>query len=252
MPATAIAKPVSPLYPAGDPSLVLAMPFVEKGGLTVKDYSGQNNNGTLNGGVSWTDGPWGRCLSFDGATGYVLASPFATLAPPFSAVGWVNPSSLTGNRACLAHDSGANNGWRLFLSDTGQKQLEFVFGGVAAYMFNTLPLLAVNVWQFVAVSISGNGGTVTGYLGIGSGSLYSQTLAVGSMSGSPNRLIIGDDVFGSIFIGLQDSLSLYKRALSPGEIAALYADSFRMYRRKPIILSSKKSGLLLARRRAVA
>jgi hypothetical protein len=44
----------NPLNPVRD-GLVLWLPMVEGSGTTVKDYSGNNNNGTLYGGVSWME-----------------------------------------------------------------------------------------------------------------------------------------------------------------------------------------------------
>ena len=66
-------KPFSPRLAHGPlaSGLVLGMPFAEGSGATVYDYSGQGNNGALNGGVTWAPGLSGSCLSFDGSSGYI-------------------------------------------------------------------------------------------------------------------------------------------------------------------------------------
>ncbi len=54
-------------------SLVGCWTFDEGAGPTAADSSGQSNNGTLYGGVSWGGGHSASALKFDGSTGYVSA-----------------------------------------------------------------------------------------------------------------------------------------------------------------------------------
>src|SRR5215475_2606397 len=59
---------ISPRAYAAAP--VVALGFNEGSGTTTADASGNNNIGTLLGGVSWTNaGKYGKALSFDGGSG---------------------------------------------------------------------------------------------------------------------------------------------------------------------------------------
>lgn len=61
-----IAAPVQPL-----PQPIAYWTFEEGTGATTTDVTGNNNPGTLQGGVSWTTGRFGRGLSFDGVDDFV-------------------------------------------------------------------------------------------------------------------------------------------------------------------------------------
>ena len=71
--------------------------------VTVYDSSGNNCNGTLNGGVSWSSaGRYGNCLYFDGSTGYVSIpeGPWTNAAPVTYSF-WYKRDGSTSNGAIL-------------------------------------------------------------------------------------------------------------------------------------------------------
>ena len=71
-------------------NLVLAFSFEEGAGETIKDLSGQGNNGIINGNAKWVEGPLGEALYFDGAT-YVVAPHIAFDNRSFTVQLWVKP-----------------------------------------------------------------------------------------------------------------------------------------------------------------
>ncbi|MEM4461217.1 MAG: hypothetical protein QXY70_03730, partial [Nanopusillaceae archaeon] len=78
-------------------NLVLYLPFDEGSGNIVYDYSGNNNHGVLYNNLVWTDGMFGRALSFDGIDDYVDCGniPSLTLTGPFSLSAWIKPMEGT-------------------------------------------------------------------------------------------------------------------------------------------------------------
>jgi len=76
-----------------DSTLVLYMPFEDGSGNTAKDMSGNGNNGTLAGGVSWINaGKFGKALEFNGTDSQVLIQSSASLQPGvsgFSIEAWI-------------------------------------------------------------------------------------------------------------------------------------------------------------------
>ena len=62
---------VTGAFDRGDPALIGYWSFDEASGTTAVDLSENGYDGTLNGGVTWTDGKYGGALHFDGSGGYV-------------------------------------------------------------------------------------------------------------------------------------------------------------------------------------
>jgi hypothetical protein len=77
--------------------LVANWHFNEGSGTVVHDSSGYGNNGTLSGGVTWTQGKYGDGLAFDG-TGEVDVTDSSSLEPPSAVTvsAWVKASASPG------------------------------------------------------------------------------------------------------------------------------------------------------------
>ncbi len=58
-------------FDLSDPALIGYWPFNEGSGTVAADLSGNDYDGALNGGVTWTDGIYGGALHFDGSGAYV-------------------------------------------------------------------------------------------------------------------------------------------------------------------------------------
>jgi len=206
----------------------IALPDQQRG-LYWRDLCGRNHgtlDSTMTPAADWRSalgrpGGWG-CLDFDSVTNEVVVSNRVTQFPCTIAA-WVRlnttPSVFHDNY--YSFDSGSNNGYRLSL-DTSNR-LCFTLGGVAAYIFTTLTATA-GEWCFTAATVTGSGGTATGYL-----NTKSESSAIGTMIGSPNQVSFGGITWGDDFglNGQMDDVFAYDRALSASEVLALYNDSRR-------------------------
>jgi hypothetical protein len=74
--------------------LVLAFSFESGTGNTVKDLSGQGNDGKIEGNPQWVDGKLGGALHFDGST-YVVAPYIKFNDVDFTVQLWVKPEMAT-------------------------------------------------------------------------------------------------------------------------------------------------------------
>ncbi|MFC1717449.1 LamG domain-containing protein [Candidatus Poribacteria bacterium] len=75
--------------------------FDEDRGDEVLDLSGNDNHGTINGGVEWKpDGKFGGALLFNGSDGWVEIPNSASLIPPeITIVAWIYLDNVIGNHA---------------------------------------------------------------------------------------------------------------------------------------------------------
>lgn len=246
MPATTFAKPVYPILRAGSPltkGLVLALSMHEGGGLTAYDLSGRGNSGSLNSGVSWADSPWGKCLSFDGSSGYGDFGNVTTFTntPGFSIAGWFCPSVVDGNwHSVISKVNSDNTNRQLFVGVSGgynSTTNSLVFftrsdSGDSAY--STATLTAGRWYHFVATHL-GTGTTAnTIYLDGQVGLNGFDTGSGGGIDadGGTNRVLVGRFSSDSplLLSGYVGTINVWSRALSSGEAASLYADSWQMYR----------------------
>ncbi len=195
------------------------------------------NNGTLQGGATATGvGEVGQAFSFDGATGYVQIPDAPALKPTNLTVeAWVRFSSLdsTGSGGSPAGDqyivfkqnSRSSNFEGYFLGKTrisGQDHFTFQVTSVDGtdVELDSVSLVSTGVWYHVAAV---------------RGSNYVQLYVNGNRE-STNTVSFPQDYgtlplyFGTSgqsywdhkFSGLLDEVSLYNRALSSNEVAAIY------------------------------
>ncbi len=183
------------------------------------------NSGSLQGTVGYARGKVGQAFAFSGATGSVNVpnSTSLQLTGQVTLEAWIKPSAVSGDRSIISKVGGAggNNGYQLYarnnllagqFNSPGQSWPEVtVFSGA---------LLVPGKWYHVAwtydqsaMILYCNGEAVA-------------TNAVGAkiIATSISRLTIGNDDSGNTpFQGLIDEASVYSRALSPAEVAMLYA-----------------------------
>jgi prepilin-type N-terminal cleavage/methylation domain-containing protein len=213
--------------PTCSQGLVGYWPFDEGSGTIAKDYSGNNNNGTLcNGGTcpaqgpTWTTGKVGSALNFDGADDYVTIpdSPSINLGTgDFTLVAWIKAATTQTTYPQILSKRGTTaNGFLFGLWSNGNLFMQIAG---ANYPIATDPNLRDNNWHYVVAVRRGS--TVTYYIdGANKGSFTSTA----SMS-STHALWIGRDEPAAGFTpfnGLIDEIHIYNRALSDSEIKALY------------------------------
>jgi uncharacterized repeat protein (TIGR03803 family) len=192
------------------------------------------NNGTLTGGVTYTNGKVGQAFSLDGSSGYVVAPASASLnvglASGFTIEGWIDPTTIA-EQPIVEWNNGGNNGVHLWISvppsvGTGPGCLyaNVVDTTGTGHIFaSPAGLIATNSFQYVALTYDTNSGLAVLY--INGASVAQQNLGVFTPQTSYN-VYLGDRPGGLAPIvsygGLLDEISIYNRALSSNEIAAIY------------------------------
>ena len=205
-------------FDRGDPALIGYWSFDEGSGTTAVDLSENGYDGTLNGGVTWTDGKFGGALNFDGSGAHVgTGQSILNGVAGFTLAGWINASSID-----------------VYSSLFGQNDL-IEFGFIGGSQVGTW--LLGNNWQLVSadypfeypswhhVALTGDAAGVVIY--IDGQEAASDTGAVSSGS-SGFTFTIGANVFnatGDPFLGQIDDVWVFGRALTLEEIQILMQGS---------------------------
>lgn len=212
------------------------------------------NHGTGTMGVGFTAGKVGQAFSFDGVSGYVQVTNTAAMdfgAGDFTIEGWLNFNSLAGDQEILHKVVGAvPNDRTYFLEFNATNSLRFMVRQSAGNQ-NDLTVttsLMVGQWYHVAAVRSGN----TNRLFLNGSPIGSQVAGNGADTGQGGIVRIGNIAPNGIagltrfFKGMIDELSLYNRALSASEIAAIYAaDSAGKCQPLPTLAISLTTGSVL-------
>ncbi len=203
--------------------------FDEGEGSTAYDYSGNGNDGTING-ASWTDGISGSALQFDGADDYVLVGTNPVLAPTQSltASAWVQFGSVSGLAYAVSRGrdywgSGYNlGGWGDRIH--GEVNLDDAENNPEVFLLSSTVASCDKWYHIVLTYDSATGGRL--YV---NGAKEKSAALTGAIVYRPGQ---GDDfVIGVLshhypdwydFEGLIDEVRIYNRALSATEIADLY------------------------------
>lgn len=185
------------------------------------------NNGTAVGGVTYVTGLSGQAFSFNGTTGYVTVPDSPALRPSSVTVtGWFKLNSApTAPVMILSKPAGTAqyNSYALYLSASS---LVAVVGsasgsaGGASYPFAFTP----GVWYHVAYAFDSVAQTQALYLN--GAAVFSGALSA-TLGYDAHPILIGvDSDFEApvgFFPGQLDELAVFNRALSAGEITAVYA-----------------------------
>ncbi len=189
------------------------------------DSSG-TNNGTMQGTASFVAGEVGQAFSFDGSSGYVSVPDAPTLDSFTNAMTiecWIKSGKLTANPGWEGLVCKGNISWRL-LGTTGAKTVYVAFNGASPTDLFGTRNVNDEQWHHIAATYDGN--TMSLYV---DGTLDASQAATGSILQTSDGLTIGNDAAqpGLLWNGLMDEVSLYNRALTSNEIAAIYnAGSF--------------------------
>ncbi len=192
-------------------SLVAAYSFNEGSGTIAPDSSGNNNNGTLINGPTWTAGKYGNAISFDGTNDYVLLSSSVFGVGAGTITAWIYLKSYGTGGYGYIFDNAATRlmlvGWDAKLAFSSNASTV----GVSAS--NSILL---NQWVFVAVTRS-DSGTANFYVnGALNGTANQNSGTPGAGFSSPR---IGNYYFGgNNYDGTIDELRIYNRALTQSEI----------------------------------
>ena len=196
-------------------------------GPTVKDTSGQGNNGNLVNFTSTTTVPGvlGQALKFNSASSqYINAGTLNSGAfqNNFSVAlwyKWTSAPSVNYTTMASKDASGTGNGWLI-----GGKSLTTQFGvtspSVASIAYDPTPA-TIGKWYHGVVTVDGSGNWT----------VYTNGVQVATGSSAPNSAAtysfrIGVDnggvSLGAYFPGVLDDVRIYNRALSASEVMRLY------------------------------
>lgn len=197
----------------------------EGGGLTAYDISGNYNNGTLTDGPTWSVGQFGQALNLDGVNDHVAISNIS--------------SSLFSNQEAtfvlwvkLINHIDANGSWS-FSAANFNMHYPWTDGNIYDGTFRSSRVDGIGAgivtdrtrWHQVAI---------TRKAGADGWKFYQNAIQVFSTDGGTwdmaTSVTIGKS-FENFFIeGLIDDARIYNRALTAGEVASLYNDSFLEFR----------------------
>jgi hypothetical protein len=181
------------------------------------DASGNGNNGTAFGGVSYVSGKVGQAASLDGTTGYISIpdSPSLRLST-FTLAAWVNPTAIVGDNRIA--EKGTSDSYYLDVNPEGKALVGFFDGTYHDLISPTA--LVLNTWSSVAGTYDGT--VLRLYV---NGTLVNSLALVSSPSQTAEPLVIGwkfNGITDDHFAGLIDELRLYNRALTDSEIQQHY------------------------------
>ena len=223
----------------GAPYASLNMPFeknvTSNSSGAVRDYSGNENNGTLGGGASASMPAWNAAArighgayGFDGSNDFIEVSDNATLdfTTQLTITAWIKQNSTIANGYRLVDKitAGTADGFMLDTYGAGSGRRLRLCG--ATCVASTTDY-ALNSWQHVAMVF--NGSTATFYLnGTATGSSSFSTISANALSlriGRPHAGCGGTCGLTEYFSGLVQEVQLYNRSLSAAQVLALYQNN---------------------------
>lgn len=205
----------------GDEALKVYYPFDEGKGNEVKDHSGNENTGTIEGkGVEWVkNGKIGGAISFDGKSGGFVKTPpeiEGLTNVPLTEITiecWINLQGTTGDIMQLVE--GHTNGWEIFIE--GRQEMIWLVTDDANVRIRaqTAPI-PLKEWHHIAGTVDAS--ELRLYL---DGKLVQKsTWRAGKFTIKPLGFAIGRDLEANIqyFNGLVDEFAIYNRCLKEEEI----------------------------------
>ena len=186
------------------------------------------NNGTLMGGGGYTNGVVGRAFNLNGTNAYVLIPNSPSLNSFVSAITietWIKVNLFDQPYQAIVNKG--NSSWRLqrdsYIASHGGHTLQFGASGLSNFHVEGSKVVDDGQWHHVAATY--DGAKLCIYV---DGVLDVSAPATGAITQNNYPLCIGANAeypspVGAFFNGLIDEVSLYKRALSSTEIAAIYS-----------------------------
>lgn len=206
--------------PAPATGLVAAYNFNEGIGKTVKDLSGNNNNGTISS-PSWTtSGKYGKALTFGSLARRVVVSDSNTLdlTNEMTLEAWVYPTSgLASNawRTVILKEQTEDLVYALYANGVGNKPYGYIYSSgkeIGASISGTLPL---NTWTHLSSTFDGK--VLKLYK---NGNLIASNNYTGLILTSTKPFNIGGNAVwtNEVFNGKIDEVRVYNKALTQTQI----------------------------------
>jgi hypothetical protein len=210
-------------------------------GLSLRDWSGNQNNGTLTNGPTWAASQGRQALTFDGVNDYVDV-PHNTMLNAATGVSltvcyWLY-YALSGDGLDTDYDGHVGKtsaksltGWVANLRWTGPSsvQLRLWLSGLVPVSYSSSKNY-IGAWTHVVMVIDRSNNT--GHIYEDGSKKTSGTISSSSF-GTTGVLRIGNDAFGSFTKGSIDDVRIYNRALSSQEVHTLAQRPGIAYERAP-------------------
>jgi len=210
----------------------------ERAGDNVYDLSGNGNTGSVVN-AKWDADKFGSCLSFDGSGDYVEIADDSSLDldEDFAISVWFKAADQLRSDIVYKGDTGAGGKrYMIVLRDGGQVKIE-IDDDSDSKNVQTSASYDDDVWHH-AVAVR-DGANLRLYVdGVEVPESPTDITGYTSLANS-NPLVFGIQSVGLAtdpFKGLIGNVGIYKRALTPAEIASLTTDPFQMFRHRPIEL----------------
>ena len=190
-------------------------------GTTVKDVSGQGNNGTMVNGPTPVPGVDGQALSFNGTSQYINVTNSATLQPSqVTACQWIKSSASPGhNMNFLTKGYGAGSSWTLGLISSASYAISFgIYNGSWHSISSNSSGYNDGKWHSVCGVSDGN----TMWLYVDGVQQTQTATGIGGISYDTSNLQIGAYLSTNMFSGDLDDVRVYNRPLSAYEIKQMY------------------------------
>jgi hypothetical protein len=188
------------------------------------DSSGNGRNGTLVNGPTFVAGRVGQAVNLDGSNDHVsLPAGIVNGLSNFTIATWVRLDTTSAWRRVF--DFGTGTTVNMFLtpqSDTNALRFAITTSGPAGEQQINGPALPTGVWKHVAVTKSGNLGTL--YVdGVQVGQNTGMTLSPSSLGNTTQNWIGRSEYAADPFLdGQIDQFRVYNRALSASEVLGLF------------------------------
>jgi hypothetical protein len=206
-------------FPKIDPESIVGLWLLDEGdGKVTEDVSGNGFDGELQGNATWVDGKFGKALSFEGATDYVIIPVSNDLKPTetFTLTAWVNPKNGPSSNNHMAIIGLGSSGPRYYVDksasnfhirlQTGNDNLSYNAGSID---FDT--------WQHAAYAYDGENVNV-----------YVNSELVDTHSASGNLLTDNNESYianwagaARHFNGLIDEVAVFNVALTEDDIVSI-------------------------------
>ena len=190
--------------------------------------------GDIVGNLEFGLGEVGQGFGFDGYGGHISVPASSSLnvgaGRGFTIETWINPSDISVQRPIVEWNSGIAYGVHFWLSAPLGAPPGCLLGNLvdSAGMYHVVAsaggLLVANRWQHVALTYDRTGGSAALYV---NGAVVSQTQLGSFVPQTSYNLLLGcrpaiGNVNSLAFAGQMDEVSIYSRALSEAEIAAIF------------------------------
>jgi hypothetical protein len=181
------------------------------------------NNGTLQGGATYTTGKVGQAFSFNGSGQFVQVPHNANqdTGAQITVDAWIRPTNLlsTNNASIInKRTSGNVEGYTLELTPNSSGLYFEITTGNGIFTATANNVLSTNVWQHVAATYDGS--LMKIYV---NGSSVASSPATGTINAVTSDLVIGKNIFNDTsFPGGIDEVELFNRALTDMEVLGIY------------------------------